>query len=408
MIEEALRKSFAGRVATPPAVDDPAGAAIRRGRAMRQRRAVGSSAIVLVLFVGLLGGAVVARRAWLTEQAAQRGAPPAAAPSAIQVAPRAIPNEPAPTAGASPGRTVVGGSASPGLAAADPDVLVGDTLWTAGGDRVELVASNPVTAAYRVPAGWVYLAGELRLRRAGKGWLPLAPRPDGWALSGDGERLAYVANRRLIIGDLTEDGLTKRTTVEVAAGVTPVAFVGDRLVINRNGQFDFMNVDGAYTPTWLSTVVAVYGTRSGSLAGLVRSGPLVCLAELGFRPTGLTVQRLGSCGFKLAAARAAKLSPDGAWLAVPGATGVSLVDLAKSFAAGKSTGKSTGKTEKYVVACPGLATPPPTWLSGSTLATADRRGALRCHTDGSSEWARLPHGIAAGWAYVPMATDGAN
>ncbi len=404
MIEKALRESLAARVATPPALDDPAGRAIRRGQARLRRRRAASGAAALVLFSGLLSGAVAGRRAWLLEQAGERGGPPAAAarvdepapPPVVDVTPFATG-----TGGAATSRAPVGGSASRLRTAVEPDVRVGNAVFTAGGERIDLGGSAPVTAVYRVPAGLVYLGDGLRLQRTHTQSVFLTGRPDGWALSPDGTRLAYAADEYLTVGDLTDRGLTVRVAVPIDRGVTPVAFAGDKLVLARGGQFDFMNVDGGYSPTWSRDVLAVYGARSGRLAGLVRSGESACLAELSFKPAGLAVERVGTCRFKLTAGLGARLSPDGRWLAVPGVAGVSLVDLDAAFAAGRAVDRAKGSTTKVIIACPGLADPPPAWLSGSTLATANAKGPLRCRTDGGSQAAALPTGAGTGWSYVP-------
>jgi hypothetical protein len=393
MIEDALRKSVAARVASPPALDDPASPAIRRGRAIRRRRTVGSGAAVLVLFAGLLGGAVVARRGALSGDLATPLAPPAAAPSGLDAAPLAVDDR---VSALGSSGTPDGNSARPGRAGLEPDVWVGNAVWTPTGERLALTASRPVTTVYRVPAGWVYAADQVRLLRPDGGSVALVGQPDGWALSADGARFAYVAGGRLTVADLDERGLSVRSSVPVASGVAPVTFVNDRLVITRGGtSFDFMNVGGAYTPTWSDKVLAIYGPRSGNLAGLVQTRSGACLAELAFKPTGLVAVRTGGCRLKLTAARAAQLSPNGDSLAVPGPTGVSLVNLGATFAGDKTV----------LTPCPGRATPAPTWLSGNTLATLGERGPLRCHTDGSSDPATVPRGVGAGWAYVPRLAE---
>jgi hypothetical protein len=380
VLEDALREMFAARVDGSPAVGDPAGAAIRRARAVRRRRSAATSVAVGLALAITLSGAVTLREHLLPSPASR----PAAAPVVLADGEGQAPE-------ASPSRST--GSPAESLRRIGLDLRVGNQLWTTDGQQVPLIGVGLVTQVYRVPVGWVYGGAEhVRLLRTNGTSVELTSGDGRWVLSPDGRRLAYVTGRLLRVADVAEQGIGPTSSVPVPDGVTPVAFVGERVVIATKGgrSYDSLHPKGPYKAAWKGDVAAVYGAVGEAAAGLVRSGGRFCLATLAAADSGLKVSRTGSCELGLTPDSAGRLAPDGAWLAQESAAGQRLVEVAAALA---------GKA--HAVSCPVRSTPRATWTDPSTLATADERGAVLCRTDGTQEVTPLPGGLVSGWQFVP-------
>ncbi|WP_422771923.1 hypothetical protein ACN28C_02060 [Plantactinospora sp. WMMC1484] len=378
MLEDSLRDMFAARVDTAPAADDPAGRVIRRGRVSRRRRAVGSLVAVAAALVVVTAGATTLGGGWLPDRTT-------AGPAGFNVDSLAdvtvAPVEPPPS----------GRDTGVGL-----DIRSGGRLWTADGRRLSLGGVGEVTRAYRVPGGWVYAgAKQVRFLRPDGTSVALSGEDDRWALSADGDRLAFQLDTTLYIARVGPDGLALMDHVEVPAGTWPVAFSGDRVVVS-DGSRGYGFVDLARPqrqPIRNAEVTAIYGVRGDGLVGLVREedGPRNCLASIAASSGRLQGVRSGGCGLGLdAGAAGGALGPDGRWLVRQRASEVALIEVDRVL---------DGVTG--VVSCPVTAAVAPVWADERTLVTGDAEQVVRCRTDGTGETVPLPEGVSEEWQLVP-------
>jgi hypothetical protein len=417
VLEDELRRAFAARVAAPPALDDPAGRAIRRARVLHRRRVAGSGLAAVTLLTMVLGGAVTLRGQWPAGDGEGSVAGPLL-PPAPSASPATVPS--AVKRRAEPAEVVPAGE---GLGV---DLRVGHELWSDDGKRFTFTGIDEVTRVYRVPLGWVYGDTErVHLLRADGVSVPLAGPGERWLVSPDGGRLASIAGQKLQVRRIALKGLAPGTTVTVPTGTQLITFAGEHLVIaaSASGPFDSLRPEDPYEPTWSTAVVAVYGAVGGRLAGLVRgSGGTVCLATITAGREGLSVGRKGSCRraapSSLPGASAAMsatptaqtgaggdtggvttaapgelsgvLAPGGKWLAEPHAGGIALTAFDRAL-----------DGEDRPVLCPVDRAVDTAWVDDTTLLVADGRGAVRCRTDGSARPVTLPDGLAADWAFVP-------
>jgi hypothetical protein len=391
-IEDQLREILAARVETSRTVDDPAGRAIRRGRALQRRRALGSGlAAALVVVLGLSGAVWIQAR---LPPAAGNG--PGGGPLVLGQA-----ASPSPSGGAQPPVALVAPKASPydgrgAVRAIGLDLLVGRQLWTVTGRRYALTGVGQVLQAFRVPLGWVYGGAEqVRMLRLDGSTVTLGAFGPRWLASPDGTRLAFAQSRRLSVHRLGRRGLSGGVTVTVPARTRPVAFAGGQAVIASGDDGDFGSfVPGQpYRPVPAKGLVSVYGVAGDEVAGLVWEGgrAQLCLAALMAGRRGLVEVRRGACRSEpIVGAAKAVLGPDGGWLAEPGPDGTVLVEVDRALRGAERT-----------VSCPVVSTTTPVWLDNTTLVAAAERRVVRCRTDGSTEYLALPDGLPAGWAFVP-------
>lgn len=391
MLEDSLREMFASRVETPPAVDDPAGAAIRRGRRLRRRNAVSSSiAAAVALMITLIG--VVSLRGWAAPDGG--GSRPAGLAGEVDRGSDA-PQPPRPTA------TPIS-APRPGVdTGIGLDLRVGDQLWTTDGRQLPLSGVGEVTRAYRVPSGWVYGgAKKVRLMRTDGSSVALSGEEDRWVLSPDGGRMAFVIGTMLHVADIGPEGMAVRASLDVPPGTLPVAFLGERIVISgatgASRGYDILDPVRPRNPTWNAAVAAVYGVHDGAVVGLVRRAGRSCLAALGSRAAGLQVAHTGTCASGAPADKTVgRLAPDGGWLAEGAPNGLALLDVTRALLG-----------QRMTAYCPVRSAVPPAWADSSTIVGADQRGAVRCRTDGSEQVVPLPPGIGDGWQFVPKMLAG--
>ncbi|MEV1287167.1 hypothetical protein [Micromonospora sp. NPDC049679] len=384
VLEEAIREVFTSRVESPPVADDIAGRVIRRGRALRRRRSVGSSVAATLALALTLTGSL-----WLRGWSMAENAPTAGFAAGFDGGPDTT----APTGGLPTGLLH---STRIGL-----DLRVGDRLWTADGRKLALDGVGEIRRVYRVPAGWVYAgATEIRLLREDGSSIGLTTAASTWIVSPDGGRLALVADTVLQVGTIGPAGLTLAAKAAVPLGAAPVAFLGERIVIaGPSGQstgYDYLNPGKTYKPTWNTEVAAVYGPHRDRVVGLVRRPDRqdTCLAAIEAKSAGLRVARTGACLPDLHPAESeGLLSPDGARLVEPGRDALTLLDVDRAL-----LGQRVG------VVCPLRTTVPPAWVDSATVIGADERGAVRCGTDGTQEIVPVPSDIGAGWRLVPRLT----
>jgi hypothetical protein len=392
-IQNELRKMLAARADSPPPINDVTAVVIRRARAARRRRTAGTSAAAAVILVLALAGVLSARAWWSPEGRVPIGG--TAIGPGLEL-PRDTPAPKTPTPSPTPNSGPAGGAPA-------VDLRVGGELWSADGRRLALDGVGTVTRIYRIPLGWVY-GGAHRVRLlAIDGTRRDLAAAEAWVMSPDGSVLAFRRGGTLGVADLTARGLALRDATTVPAGVTPVAFVKDRVVLASadGASHDSWQPGGPYHATWNRQVAAVYGRFGENAIGLVRdANAKVCIAALAPGATGLRVGRTGGCalgsqiaGAKRAAksaepARAGVLGPDGRWLAVPTVTGYLLVDVGSVLSG-----------PEVAVDCP--ARGPIAWLDATTAVGRDDGGAIACHVDGSRNVVNLPEGLGPEWDFVP-------
>lgn len=381
MLEDELREMFARRAEPVPAVEDPAGRAIRRGRSVRQQRAAAASVSAAAALVLTVAG-IVSLGGFETGEDRRRATP--VAPFDVTAAP-VEPNGPT-----SP---PVVASVHPRGNEIDLDLRSGNQLWTADGRRLALTGVGEVTRIYRVPGGWVYGgAAEVRLMRPDGTSTTLIRTGDRWVVSPDGARIAVVIGNALHVGRIDDSGMVVHASAAVPAGTEPVVFAGNGLVVAgaSSSGYDLLDPAQPTALAWNRDVLAVFGRHGSGLAALVhRAGSdAPCLAVLK-AARALPVFRTGTCGGDVPDPTEARLSPNGSWLVTSDSTGVSIVDVARATSGHPATTRCEIR--------PSVA---PAW-AGSTILTADERGLVRCHTNGRHEVVTPPAGVAPGWQLVP-------
>ncbi|GIG85578.1 hypothetical protein [Plantactinospora endophytica] len=385
MLEDSLREMFAAQVDTPPVADDPAGTVIRRGRVARRRRAMGSLVAVGAALVLVTAGAASLGGGWPPD----RRSGPAAGFGVDSLADVTVgPVEP-PTPGRDTGI---------GL-----DIRSGDQLWTTDGRRLTLTGVGEVTRIYRVPGGWVYAgAREVRFLRPDGSSVTLSGEDDRWAVSSDGDQLAFQLDTTLHVARIGPAGLALMDSVEVPANTWPVAIAADRVVVSGGSRgYGFVDLARqAQQPARNAAVTTIYGVRGDGLVGLVREegGSRRCLARI--VPTGGKLQpaQSGGCGLGLRAeATEGGLAPDGRWLAERRGAEVALIDVDRVL-----------DGETALVTCPAASDVPPVWADDRTVVTGNDAHVVRCRTDGTEEAVPLPEGVPEDWQLVPRLTAPAD
>ncbi|MFI5840724.1 hypothetical protein ACIA8K_13545 [Catenuloplanes sp. NPDC051500] len=376
VLEDRLRDLFGATTQNARSADDPAGRAIARARVIRKRRlTVASAAAVLLAGASILGlGAL------------RPG--PGTSPTAML--PNGAPAEP--TSGAPLPPAVA--ERGPGFTGLDLDVRAGDQLWTTGGSVVTLPGVGAVTRAYRVPIGWVY-GGErgVRLMLQVDGTTKaLTSEGDGWTLDPAGTRISFVADGRLHVGAVTAQGLAIIGGGPVGAGVRPVGFVGDRVLVHDgDAGYGLFDPAAPAQPAVDARILAVLGPRAdGVTTALVREagGDRVCLARLAATGARLTIGTTGGCDLGLTrdGDASVRLSADGSHVYQAGDGVFRLIDV--------ESGRQTGQC----VAAAGTAA---VWLTGDLLLAGAAGLSVSCRAGGGRDTATLPAGVPDGWQYVP-------
>ncbi|KAB1934363.1 hypothetical protein F8271_23630 [Micromonospora sp. ALFpr18c] len=309
-----------------PLTADPAGQAIRRGNRIRRRRTVVGLSLAAITTVVVSTG-----MAQLAQDPDRQG-------SSIVVI-----GDPDPSVRAIPTATVPAPPPSPGAPA---DLLVGGTLISADGKRLELPGVGPAERARPLPGGggllvvgaattagrslWVAQSdGLVQVLLAGAGQIVLAP---------DGRQVAWRDGTDLLVAGVIGTQLIGSARTPVPAGAEPVRFVGDSVLVRLDpaapGHALWRPGAGQLVARGDRSTINVYGTLpDGRLIGQVATDDprRTCLAVLGPTPA-LKPDRTG-CGLQLSRDGVGGVSTDGRWLLVNGSVGkVSrslLVDLSQ-------------------------------------------------------------------------------
>ncbi|HEX6870096.1 MAG TPA: hypothetical protein VF163_03270 [Micromonosporaceae bacterium] len=291
------------------------------------------------------------------------------------------------------------------------DVLVGATLRTAAGQRIDLGWAGRAPRAARIAAGWL-IWGEDDV------WLlsDAGERVQLWqgeptlVVDADGERFAYRDGDQIVVARLagsaapiaTRPAGAELVPVATTGGVgrfRPNAFVGDALLLSysdsgdRAERFDLWPYHrGGYqpSPTQRQIVRAtpdqrliVGATPDGRrLIGLAAGDSAPCLAT--FDPGDLHLVAR-ACGVAISIPTHAAISPDGQWLlayrtdqsppGVKGGNPVVAIDLTAAFSGKRSerTWPSTA-ADFNITDC--------VWPDSGSVWCADRGGLARLRIDG--------------------------
>ncbi|MGC5018659.1 hypothetical protein [Micromonospora sp. DT47] len=356
-LERALRETLSRRVAVPPPpVADPAGVAIRRARRARRRTALAGLALAGVATAGVTGGMV--------QLGGQAGRP--TTPTVVLGDPREESGMSAwPVAPTPPARPADGAV----------DLIVGGALITEG-KRYEL-GVDPAERAQRLPddGGWLVAGASTAAGRTlwvvptGGAPRALLAGAEEIALASDGRQVAWRDGDQLFAAGVVANQLVATVRASAPAGVAPVRFVGDRVLVRsdpRRGGYALWRPSPGTAPNGSDPdVLDVYGVRpDGRLVGLVRTGDPrgSCPALLSPDLAPVTTR----CGPALAADGRGAVSADGRWLLANGRAGTSdgalLVDLG-------------GATPTAWPAGP-LITGDVAWTGSASAAYVDRGGAL--------------------------------
>jgi hypothetical protein len=347
-LEPELRACLTEQAVRPaPAPRDFAGPAIRRVHRVRRRRTAGG-AVALVAATTLASAGVV-----------QLGAASHTVPTlpSLVTEPTLPIDEPniLPSGGPDPSRSVHQSELMIAPSALPVTLLTSERLVTAEGPTIDLKAVGPIAGAYGVPKGWLVLGGEpdaptslWHVRAAGTE-IELLSDVDGLALSADGTRVAWRKGDGLFLAGIADGVLTAQGQTSAPAGGTPIAFVGDRVLLSRPRAAG--TAPAAATATelgvWaprLSTAVPIWRADASAAYGTLPDGRTV-VARLADQPgaTGqgciglldaaraLAVQRR-ACNLPVAASGRGWVSPGGYWLVAAGRNARAvLVDLSTAF-----------------------------------------------------------------------------
>ncbi|MFI5833909.1 hypothetical protein ACIA5A_09570 [Micromonospora sp. NPDC051300] len=320
-LERALRETLSRRVERPgPLRVDPAGDVLRRARRSGHRRTLTGLALAATATVLVTTG-----MAQLSEPDGRGGTPTVVLgdPPGLSATPLASASAPV---------------SRPGPVRAELDLLVGDLLDTSGGERRELTGVGGVERAQRIHdrEGWLLTSAATAAGRtlwwvSATGGAPqvMLAAADAVAVSADGRQVAWRDGPDLVAAGVVAGQLIAPSRVAAPAGVVPVGFTGDDVLVarpDRGGMSVWRRAMGGVPGPVNPDVRAVYGTRpDGLVVGLLATGPArqSCLALLD-PARDLTPTRTG-CGPKLAADGLGAVSPDGGWLLANGTDGTAVL-----------------------------------------------------------------------------------
>lgn len=366
-LEDALRETFAGRVAEQPIVLDPAGKAIRRARVVRRRRRANGAAALAI--ATLLAGGVLrfggAGDLW------QR-----------------VTNRPS---GPVPGTRL--------------DMWRADQLWTADGKRFTLPGDGQVRWVEAVPAGWLYGTSEHKVRMLNRYGVLIDPiaDADSVVVSLDGSRIAWkhyfaggAPGQLVFSGMLGPTGVTGREMLTTTQVDAVVGIVGNHVILRADNQphspvYDFWTPGENFEPTWNDEISAVLGEYTGGAVGLAYGDATrakTCVARLALDPGGIHPHEKACVG--PGSFIGGRISPDGRWLAIGTGSAELLIDLSTVF-----------QDPGAVVQCPNSVNPSDVfWEDARHVVLLTGPGAWgRCGVDGTITQVPFP-APANAWTVV--------
>ncbi|MFC0004755.1 hypothetical protein [Micromonospora siamensis] len=317
-LREMLSRQADGRPA--PVLADPADRVIRRvGRSRRRRAAAGTAAAAVVT-------------ALATAALGHFGGPTGgtAGPVVVVVDPDAT------GAPAGPVDPPTGGPVR-----AEVDLIVGATLTSSNGQRVDLTGVGPVDRAQRVAGadGWLVVGPETVAGRTLWSVRPgTAPRvllagARAIALSPDGGQVAWRDGRELVAAGIVGGQLVATIRVPAPARAVPTGFLGATVVVRpdtlRPGYALWRPGTGPLPSGTDRGTTAVYGVGpGGQLVAQVLAGQprRACLALLD-TAHHLTPTRT-DCAVTVSDDGRGAVSPDGRWLLLNGRTAGDVGDQA--------------------------------------------------------------------------------
>ncbi|MFY1634344.1 hypothetical protein ACN27F_13875 [Solwaraspora sp. WMMB335] len=355
-LERALRHCLVRRAADQPFAGDQliagdlAGQAIRRARRIRRAR-VGTAAVAAVctLAVGGLAGS------YLLPVPVPAPAVLAEMP-ALSTSPTTTVTNPDPPAAPRP---VSGELRRQPLAAVQQppvDLVVANELRTADGQLLDLTPIERVSTASRVADGWL-VVGDQPMGGTGVWYVTtrtapqairVLPAVDAIAVDPASTRIAWRSGAEVGVATVVGGRLSGEQRASAPEQGRPVGFVGDAVLMARDGGGDRVQgygvwwpSRGAVEPVWNEATSAVYGPMPDgrTVVGQVSDATgRSCLALLDVL-RDLFVEKT-ACTLPLTSDGRGAVSRDGRWLMANGAADVRatseaqlavLVDLASVF-----------------------------------------------------------------------------
>ncbi|WP_285792254.1 hypothetical protein [Micromonospora sp. NBRC 101691] len=326
-LEQALRETLARQAGAPrPLAVDPAGQAVRRAERMQRRRTLTGVALAAVATVAVSTG-----MAQLNTDHAR------------YTSPTVVLGDPVGPPATSTVPVRLDGPVFAGLSLVSGSTLVVD------GRGTDLGGIGPVERGLRTGDGWLFVgtpgaAGRTVWAVGGTGTSRvLLAGADAVAVDPTGRRLAWRDGAELHVASIVNGQLLPGLRTPVPESATPVAFVGDDVLVRvrpDRGGFALWRADGSpFQAGPDRRVLDVYGRLpDGRLVARVTASPRPCLAlldparALAVSATGCAVPAIGD--------GPGSVSPDGRWLLVNAAAEsrsaeatALLVDLAQAFGA---------------------------------------------------------------------------
>lgn len=313
-LERAVREVLSRQAGTPHRlIRDPADVVIRRANRIRRRRAVTGMSLAATAIIAVTAGAF------------QFGQEPPRNGSTIAIGEGDHPSRVTWTP------TVAPSLPDTGTPLAGVDLVLGQTIATAQGDRVTVVGAGRIERAHRLSdgRGWLAVSAPVTAGRflwevspAGTVQVLLAGA-DEIVLDAQGHHIAWKQGEVLASARVINGALTSISRAKVPAEARPIRFVGDavlvRLAPDRPGHTLWRLHSGAFHPGTDQSTHRVFGALpDGRVVGEVVTGAskATCLTLLD--PARDLAPARPGCGPRLGGDGLGSVSPDGRWLLANG------------------------------------------------------------------------------------------
>jgi hypothetical protein len=366
LLEDALRDTFNNRVTTPPAVDDPAGQAIRRAGAIRRRQvAVASVAVVVTVVlvgVGMFSVSPLTVR-FGSGQGAAATTPPTTTPPAAPLVGVKLP----------------------------VDVLNGERIQVSDGRVISLAGLGTAQAALRVSAGWLVrtsnnLPADSTAEKSAV-WLvdekgfasQLATGESTMVSAGTPTRpspqVAWTAAGRLNLASLVGHSLAGTASTTGAEKLVPIQAIAGGVLLGGSqagggtDTWDMWYPDkGAYksTPTSGDVTAIIGGTADGTQLFALRSDKPSCLGVVD-PPPQFTLVNL-ACSVSLGVGDKVYASPGGRYLLVVGVSSYAVYDSATIWTSPRATAGGALSSDRAATG---------TWINDTTFAVYSKGKVVR-------------------------------